>query len=69
VLDEQIPLLKTHGSVIKKGNKYYFITLHPAAAIRFQKFRKIFEEDFQKLKDFIMHNLSETIDATFNPRG
>lgn len=55
VLDEKIPLLKEHGKVITKNNRKYFITLHPAAAIRFQKFKKIIVDDFQKLKRLIMY--------------
>ncbi len=37
------------GKFIKKGGKKYFISYHPAAGIRFQKFKKILEKDFRKL--------------------
>lgn len=50
VLEEKVPVMKRHGDIVEKEGKKYFITLHPAAAIRFQKLKKIFLEDFQKLK-------------------
>jgi uracil-DNA glycosylase family 4 len=37
------------GKLIKKDDKNYFITYHPAAGIRFQKFREILEKDFKKI--------------------
>jgi len=36
------------GKSIKKDDKRYFIAYHPAAGVRFQKFRKILEKDFKK---------------------
>lgn len=53
VLGEKIPVLKQHGKTIKKEGKTYFLTVHPAAAIRFEKFRKIMLEDFAGLKKII----------------
>ena len=53
VLGEKIPIIKTHGEVIERNGRTYFISLHPAAAIRFQKFRSVFIEDFQKLKKLL----------------
>jgi len=38
------------GKLIKKGDKEFFVTYHPAAGIRFPKIRKILEEDFKKIK-------------------
>lgn len=38
------------GKWLKKDDKEYFIVYHPAAGIRFLKFRKILERDFRKLK-------------------
>lgn len=49
VLGEKIPVMQKHGKIIEKKGKKYFITLHPAAALRFPPLRKIIEEDFQKL--------------------
>lgn len=48
--EKKIPILKSHGSVVKEGQRQYFITIHPSAALRFKKFRKILESDFKKLK-------------------
>lgn len=53
MLNNQISLLKDHGNLIMQKQKKYYLTLHPAAAIRFQKFKKLLLEDFQKLKNLI----------------
>jgi DNA polymerase len=37
------------GKWIKKNNKEYFVTYHPAAGLRFPKIRKILEKNFKKL--------------------
>ncbi len=50
MLEKPISLLKEHGKVIEQNGQTYFLTLHPAAAIRFVKFKKLLEEDFIKLK-------------------
>ncbi len=50
VLNQDISILKEHGSLIDQNNKIYFITLHPAAAIRFAKFRSTIASDFDALK-------------------
>ena len=54
VLGEKIPTLKNHGKVIEKDDRTYFLTLHPAAALRFQKFKILLSEDFKKLKDLVL---------------
>lgn len=53
VLGEFVPVAKMHGQIIKKNSKNYFISFHPAAAIRFVKYQKIFAKDFKKLKDLL----------------
>lgn len=53
VLNEGIPVLKRHGELIKRNGQSIFITLHPAAVLRFPKYTKIFKEDFKKLKRLI----------------
>lgn len=53
VLEKKIPVIAQHGKIIEYEGRKSFITLHPSAAIRFKKFRKILEEDFQKLKRYI----------------
>ena len=50
VLEREVAVNQEHGRMIKKGNKTYLITFHPAAALRFPKIRKEFYEDFKKLK-------------------
>jgi DNA polymerase len=42
-----------HGNVIKKNNKTYFISMHPAAAVRIRTKMPIMERDFEKLKGVI----------------
>lgn len=53
LLPQIILLGKEHGKMINGGGVKYFITLHPAAALRFPKFRKIIEEDFETLRKFL----------------
>lgn len=50
IFQESIPIVSEHGRIIKKDKKTYFLTLHPSAALRSPKFRKIFLNDFNKLK-------------------
>ncbi len=40
------------GRWLKKDNKEFFPTYHPAAGMRFPKIRKVLEEDFKKLAEF-----------------
>ena len=44
---------KEHGRTKKMNGKTYFIMYHPAAIIRFPKFKKSFFDDFEKLKKLI----------------
>ena len=53
VLGQFVPVAKMHGQTIKKDGKIYFISYHPAAAIRFVKYKSIFESDFRKLKKLL----------------
>lgn len=53
VLGEKIAVLKKHGEIIEKEGLKYFLTIHPAAVIRFVKFRKIINQDFKKLGKII----------------
>ncbi len=41
--------MSLHGHVVNKDGVYYFITLHPAAAIRIKKNMPIIRKDFEKL--------------------
>lgn len=53
VLQQKLAVMSQRGTIIEKDTKKYFLTIHPAAAIRFQKFKKLIIEDFQKLKELI----------------
>jgi uracil-DNA glycosylase len=55
VLERKVAVVKEHGHVIeeREGIKY-FLTYHPAAALRFpNKFKALLQEDFEKLKKLI----------------
>lgn len=54
VLQTKLSVMKEHGKVIGgTGGIRYFLTLHPAAAIRFQKFKSLLLQDFQSLKKLL----------------
>lgn len=55
LIDRPISTLKEHGSTIKTREDTYFLTIHPAAALRFPKFREILTDDFKKLKSILPH--------------
>ncbi len=55
VLEKKVKVASEHGQVIeeREGIKY-FLTLHPAAALRFpNKYKPALEEDFKKLKKIL----------------
>ncbi|MBI2443211.1 MAG: uracil-DNA glycosylase [Candidatus Levybacteria bacterium] len=51
----KVAVTKERGNVIEERDGVkYFLTYHPAAALRFPvKFKRILEEDFEKVKKFI----------------
>ena len=49
------------GKLIKKGNRKFFITYHPAAGLRFPKIRQILEKDFGKLKISLLKSNDQKI--------
>lgn len=51
LLDRNVEISREHGRTIKKEDRTYFITFHPAYAMRFA--RKDFEEDFKRLRELI----------------
>ncbi len=53
-LGEPIAVAKLHGTTLKKDGRIYFFSYHPAAAIRFAKFRSVFSNDFKKLKKLLI---------------
>jgi DNA polymerase len=58
VLDEDISILKHHGQMRERDGRTYFLTLHPAAVLRFSKYKSIIEEDFRKLKNHLTRDAS-----------
>lgn len=56
VLGEKIPVAKEHGKILIRNGVKYFFSYHPAAAIRFQKFKQVFIDDFKKLKTLANSN-------------
>jgi DNA polymerase len=53
VLRKNISVVKEHGEIIEENGRKYFITVHPAAALRFTKMKRTLLEDFQKLKEIV----------------
>lgn len=53
VLQQKLAVMSQRGSVTEKEGRKYFLTIHPAAAIRFQKFKRLIVTDFQKLKTLL----------------
>jgi DNA polymerase len=55
VLKRKVSVVKEHGHVIEEKNGIkYFLTYHPAAALRFpKKFLSSLREDFQKVKTLL----------------
>ncbi len=53
LLDRKVPITKEHGSVIDKDRRKYFITFHPAYALRFPEGKKSLRRDFEALKELL----------------
>jgi uracil-DNA glycosylase family 4 len=53
VLGEKIAVKSEHGKVLERNGKKYFITVHPAAGLRFPPLKETFQEDFQKLREIL----------------
>ncbi len=56
MLGESVAINKEHGKVIVRDGKRYFLTFHPAAAVRFQKNRTLLLKDFKKLSKILFRN-------------
>lgn len=50
VLGRKVQASKEHGRVVVENSRKYFITVHPAAALRFKKFKVLLEKDFKNLR-------------------
>ena len=53
MLDAKVEITKQHGTQVKKDGRTYFITVHPAFAIRFTKGKEMLLSDFSILKRMI----------------
>ena len=54
VLQEKFPVMQKHGTTVQKNGKTFFLTIHPAAAVRFAKFRPVIKGDFEKLQQSLL---------------
>jgi DNA polymerase len=54
LLDDKVEITKKHGTLLKKDGRTYFITVHPAYAVRFTKGKEMLLSDFAKLKRLIV---------------
>ena len=53
VLEQKLPVTKEHGKIVEKEGKKYFLTFHPAAALRYPPNRSLLVDDFKKLKEIV----------------
>ncbi|MCL5022335.1 MAG: uracil-DNA glycosylase [Nitrospirae bacterium] len=53
LLGRKVGLAEGHGNVTRENGRTYFVTFHPAFAVRFPKGKKGFLRDFEKLKALI----------------
>ena len=56
ILERKISVVLEHGRILKENGRSIFITVHPAAALRFVKMKHTFVEDFKLLKKMISRN-------------
>lgn len=56
LLQNSVKISQKHGQVFKEKNRIYFLTFHPAAALRFPKIKKQLMKDFKKLKALIIRS-------------
>jgi len=57
MLDRKVEIVSEHGKTVEKNGRKFFITFHPAYAMRFPEGKKLFLRDFQKLKKIIFSGL------------
>ena len=53
VLGEKVAVKTEHGKVLERNGNRYFITVHPAAGLRFPPLLETFKQDFQKLREVL----------------
>ncbi|MBI2633739.1 MAG: uracil-DNA glycosylase [Parcubacteria group bacterium] len=50
ILGKTYTVSKFHGKIIEKCGRKYLVTYHPAAILRFPKYRRKFQNDLKKLR-------------------
>ena len=53
MLDTKVEITRAHGSTVEKEGRTYYVTFHPAYAMRFPEGKKQFIRDFRKLMSMI----------------
>jgi len=53
LLESKVFVAKDHGRLFERNGRTYFLTYHPAAALRFQKNKPFLVEDFKKLNKLL----------------
>lgn len=53
LLGYKVPVSTRHGEIIEEQRRKYFVTVHPAAALRFTKMKNLLLEDFIQLKKIV----------------
>ena len=53
VLNKNISVVKEHGKIIEEKGRKYFVTVHPAAALRFSKMKGLLLKDFESLREIV----------------
>lgn len=56
ILERKISVVAEHGKILQEKGRSIFITVHPAAALRFVKMKKTFLDDFKELKELLVSN-------------
>jgi len=57
MLDSKMEIMRSHGTIIEKEERKYFITFHPAYAMRFPEGKKLFIRDFAALERILKAGL------------
>jgi uracil-DNA glycosylase family 4 len=60
LLGKPVEISRQHGKTVEQEGMVFFLSLHPAYAIRFPEGRKKFVRDFAALRDLIAHRATST---------
>lgn len=53
MLERDSAILQEHGSIVQQDGRTYIVTLHPAAVLRFPKYKSLMDADFMLLRSFL----------------